>query len=379
MSLTILANEPLTESSTLYSRTFIDDITPNTEGHTFTTSAVGGFDTAGFTIKGTRDELQDWFDDGLMRRIEYINPEGIQAWEGYVHRMRYAVGTLVKTKTVDSLYNRIYMRYAPLDFSVFPPIAGTPQDLIFDDIASQQDFGIKSAILSGGERAADTAYNWGRTVLKEKKDIQIGETVNTASSDVLSIEVECRGYWHTLKWLPYISAAATGYIQSHEVIREVLEFFNSVNQGWLPQDFGWLDYNFAKSRRGYDSLQSCQEVIKNIIDEGGLGGERWIGGFYQDRNFLYKAAEDVLGLYSEYFDLYRSLDDPAQMIFDSVMGTEIKYWDMVPDRILRTVDDLSDDMYIEQITYREPYSLNLVGGDDQRLSVFLKQKGLPSI
>jgi len=67
------------------------------------------------------------------------------------------------------------------------------------------------------------------------------------------------------------------------------------------------------------------------------------------------------------------------MIFDSVMGTEIKYWDMVPDRILRTVDDLSDDMYIEQITYREPYSLNLVGGDDQRLSVFLKQKGLPSI
>ncbi len=67
------------------------------------------------------------------------------------------------------------------------------------------------------------------------------------------------------------------------------------------------------------------------------------------------------------------------MIFDSALGAEVKPWDMIPDRILRTIDDLSDDMYIEQITYRAPYSLNLVGGDDQRLSIFLKQKGLPSI
>ena len=79
-------------------------------------------------------------------------------------------------------------------------------------------------------------------------------------------------------------------------------------------------------------------LIKNIIDAGGLGGERWVGGFYQNRMFQYKEAEDFLGLYSDHFNLYRSLDDPAQMIFDSALGTEIKPWDMVPDRILKTVD-----------------------------------------
>lgn len=36
-------------------------------------------------------------------------------------------------------------------------------------------------------------------------------------------------------------------------------------------------------------------------------------------------------------------------------------------------------MYIEQITYTEPYGLSLVGGDDQRLAVFLAQRGLPGI
>ncbi len=311
-TISILAHEPLTENSVLYSRDFIEDITENQEGYTHTISAVGGFDTANFTLKGTKGFLDDWFDDGLARRIEVINPEGIQIWEGYIGRMRYVVGTLVKTKTIDNLYNRIVMHYAPLDFSVFPPIAGSPINLTFDDIASQQDFGVKALVLSGGERVTNTVFDWSRTVLKDRKDIQIGETVNTASSDSLSIEVECRGYWHTLKWLPYINST-TGSIQANQKIEEILRFFNDINQGWLPLDFGWLDYNFRKERRSSDSLQPCEEVIRNIINEGGLGGERWVGGFYQDRNFLYKQAEDILGLYSEHFNLYRSLDMDSAM------------------------------------------------------------------
>jgi len=377
MPLTIIAYEPLSEQG-LYARGFIQDITPNIEGYNHIISAVGGFDTAGFTLKGTRDELDDWFDDGLMRRVAVHNPEGIQVWEGYVSRMRYVVGTLVKTKTIDNLYNRIVMRYAPLDFSVFPPIAGAPVTHTFNDVASQQDFGVKALVISAGERTDSTAYDWARTVLKDRKDIQIGENVNTAGQDALSIEIECRGYWHTLKWLPYENSK-TGTIQAHQVVEEIIRDFNDTNQGWFPMDFGWLEYNFRKERRSSDSLQSHFEVLKNIIDEGGSGGERWVGGFYQDRRFQYKAAEDIGGLYTEHFDLYRALDDPAQMIFDSALGTEVKPWDMVPDRILKTVDDLSDDMYIEQVTFRAPYSLTLVGGDDQRLNVFLKQRGLPSI
>lgn len=36
-------------------------------------------------------------------------------------------------------------------------------------------------------------------------------------------------------------------------------------------------------------------------------------------------------------------------------------------------------MYIEQVKFTEPYGLQLIGGDDQRLSIFLKQRGLPGI
>lgn len=377
MSLTLIAYEPLSEQG-LYAREFVEDITANHEQYTHTISAVGGFDSATFTLKGDKDYLDDWFDDGLMRRVVLYNPEGIMVWEGFVSRMRYVVGTLTKTKTVDNMFNRIYVRFAPLDTSVSPPVPGEPQTWTFDDATSQARYGIKALVISGGERAATTVYEWGRTILKNRKDVQIGETINTSGQDSLSMEIECKGYWHTLKWLPYIDTH-TGKIQAHQVIEEVLRYFNSQNQGWFPMDFSWLDYNFRTARRGADSLQSCYEVINNIILEGGLGGERWVGGFYQNRMFTYKAAEDVAGLYSADFDLYRALSDTAQFIYDSATATEVKPWDMIPDRILRTVDDLSDDMYVEQATFREPYQLQLVGGDDERLSIFLKQRGLPGL
>ncbi|MGH7273417.1 MAG: hypothetical protein ACREIQ_03010, partial [Nitrospiria bacterium] len=122
-------------------------------------------------------------------------------------------------------------------------------------------------------------------------------------------------------------------------------------------------------------------VIVGVIQEGGQGGERWVGGFYQDRQFIYKPAEDVAGLYGVEFQLYQALSDPGQFIFDAATGTEVKPWDMLPDMILHTTDSNvggeKDLMYIEQITFNEPYGLQLVGEDDQRLNVFLAQRGLP--
>lgn len=380
--LTLMAYESLVESQGLYSRQFVDDITANHESYTHTINAVGGFDSASFTLKGTRDYLDDWYDDGLLRRICLINPEGIVVWEGFVNRLAYNISSHTKTKTIDNMYNRVYMRYSPLDISVFPPIAGEPITAIFDDPASQLKYGIKAASISGGERVDSTVYDWARTVLKNQQEIKGGDTVNTQSGDVLTMSVECKGYYHALKWLPYISYL-TGYVQAHQVIQEILNYYNLINQGWISQDFGWLFYNFRTARRGNDDLTSCWDVIANIIKEGGKGGERWVGGLYQNRQMVYKPAEDIGGLYGEEFELIRALNDPGQMIYDAATGTEVKPWDMVPDKILHTTDlnigGEKDLMYIEQVTFTEPYGLALVGDDDQRLSVYLTQRGLPSI
>lgn len=376
--LSLKAYEPLSEQG-LYSREFVEDLTSNHEGGQFVISAVGGFDASSFTIKGTEGELDDWYEDGLMRRITWENPEAIQVWEGYVHSIEYQTGKQRKSKSIENYLNRIYMNYSPLITSVSPPIEQPPVLLIVDDLEGQIKYGVKSSVISGGGRADDTAYDWARTVLKNQKKVPVGRTVSTQGGGPPSIQIEAKGYYHTLKWLPYIKTA-TGKIQAHQVIQEVLQYFHAINP-WLSLDFGWMDYNSRRARRGHDELLSCWDVIENIIREGGQGGERWVGGFYQDRQFIYKPAEDIQGLYSQGFELYQALGDPGQFIYDSALGSEVKPWDMTPDQVLHTVDSNvggeRDLMYIEQTTFTEPYGLDLVGEDDQRLKVFLAQRGLP--
>lgn len=378
MGLSLKAYEPLQTTGTLYGQ-FVEDLTHNHEGGNFVINAVGGFDSSSFTIKDTQGNLDDWYEDGLMRRITWENPEGIQVWEGYVHSIEYQTGKQRKSKSIENYLNRVYMDYAPLDTSVSPPLELSPVILLVNDLAGQAKYGIKSRVISGGGRADDTAYDWARTVLKNQSKVPVGRTVSTQSGGSASISIEAKGYYHTLKWLPYIKVA-TGKIQAHQVIQEILSYFHAINP-WLSLDFGWMDYNFRRARRGYDELLSCWDVIENIIREGGSGGERWVGGFYQNRQFVYKPAEDILGMYSQSFELYQALGDPGQFIYDSALGSEVKPWDMTPDQVLHTVDSNvggeRDLMYIEQTTFSEPYGLDLVGEDDQRLKVFLAQRGLP--
>lgn len=379
--LSIIAYEPIVESQGLYARDFIDDITKNHENGMFSISAVGGFDQSTFVIKGTREYLDDWYNDGLFRRIAWYNPEAVQIWEGYVHRMRYAFGDTQKTKTVDGYYNRVYLRYAPLDTSVSPPVAGAPVNIVVNNVDEQLKYGVKAASISGGERADQTAYDWSATVLKERSEIPEGESVNTMAADQAMIEIEARGYYQAMKWLPYINSK-TGTLQAQQVIQEIIQYFDSINPGWISQDFGWMDYNFRRATRGHDALLSCWDVIANIIREGGSGGERWVGGLYQNRKMIYKPAEDIAGLYAQEYQYYRAIADPFKAIYDVALGSEVKPWDVLPDRILHTVDTSlgqKDLMYIEQMTFREPYGVQLVGNDDERLEVFFAQRGLPAL
>lgn len=379
-NLSLIAYEPLSEQG-LYARDFVDDVSPNHERGQFSIAAVGGYDRSSFVLKGTRDYLDDWFDDGIMRRVAWYNPEAVLIWEGFVNRMRYSFSDTQKTKTMDGYYNRVYLKYTPLDFSVFPPIPQPPVTLIVDDAAEQARLGVKSAVVSGGERVDATAFDWARTVLRERSEVPEGESVNTQQEEGASIEVECLGYYHALKWLPYIKSAS-GTIQANQVVQEVLEYYHTVNP-WVGTDFRNVDWNFRTASRGYDGLLSCWDVIVNLIKEGGSGGERWVGGLYGNRRMTYKQSEAPDGLYGDQFQLWRAIEDPDKAIYEVGTNVEVKPWDVLPDRALHTVDintgGTKDLTYIEQMTFREPYSVQLVGGDDERLSVYLAQRGLPQL
>jgi hypothetical protein len=287
-------------------------------------------------LKGDRAYLDSWFDDGLMRRVVYHNPEGVPVWEGFVEKMKYSVGTIQKTKSMNGMYNRVYMRFSPLDTSAIPVTAGIPITLPYDDVDSQAKWGVKATVINGGELTHAEAYAWSQVVLRTAGEPQLGEQVNTQESGPPNIAITLKGYFEVLNWLPYLSASL-GDLPAQQVIAEVLQYYNTINPGWISTSQDWMDWNHRPERRVAGEYNTCWKVITNIIQRGGVSGERWIGGFYQSRTFLYKPAEDFKELYGDYLFYTRRLSDPAQRIYDE-NGVEIRPWDVVPDRILMTVD-----------------------------------------
>jgi hypothetical protein len=336
MKPTLIAYEPLQHSGLLYAREFVDDLTAKHQNYTHTIGAVGGFEQASFVLKGDRAYLDAWFDDGLMRRVVFYNPEGAPVWEGFVEQMKYSVGTIQKTKGMKGMYNRVYMRFSPLNTATGPPIAGIPITLPYDDADSQSKWGIKSTVVNGGELTHAEAYAWAQVILRTASEPQLGETVNTQESGSPNIVVTLKGYFEVLNWVPYLSVSL-GELPAHQVVTEVLQYFNVFNSGWVSTASDWMDWNHRPERRVADEYHTCWKVITNIIKRGGYSGERWVGGFYQDRTFIYKPAEDFKTLYGEYLFYARRLNDPAQRIYDE-NGVEVRPWDVVPDRILMTVD-----------------------------------------
>lgn len=373
---TIQAYQPLTEQG-LYAENFQEDLTLNHEGWTHTISAVGGFDTAKFKLKGDLNYLQDWFEDGLMRRVVFYDSESVQTWEGFVSRLDFSYGSAKKTRAIDNVQNRVYLYYTPVIYIGGNPIETIPIHLTLDDAPSQDKYGIKAAVVNAGARTDEEAVDWAKTVLKFNANPQRGSSpISILGGSEPYIDITLLGYYHTLKWIPYFNSNYTP-IRAHQVIIEVLQYFNTINPGWIDQSFTWMDFNTRLQQRGYNSLKSCWDVIEEVINNGGPAGTRWVGGLYQDRRFIYKQAEDFDGLYGEYSELIRSITGRDLLIYDGDTGAEVKFWNVYPDRLLRTVDDFGDNTeYIEQVTYSEPYNLQITGGDDQRLKIYLAQKGL---
>ncbi len=246
------------------------------------------------------------------------------------------MGTIQKSKSVKSLYNRVYMRFSPLETTTAPVTAGVPITLVYDDLASQATWGVKATVVNGGELTHAEAYSWAQVVLRTAAEPQLGEQVNTQESGPPNIEIALKGYFEVLNWVPYVSYSL-GSLPAQQVVGEVLNYFNAINPGWVSTSTGWMDWNHRPERRVAGEYNTCWKVITNIIQRGGGSGERWVGGFYQDRQFVYKRAEDYQSLYGEYLFYTRRLADPAQRIYDE-NGTEVRPWDVVPDRILMTVD-----------------------------------------
>jgi hypothetical protein len=155
------------------------------------------------------------------------------------------------------------------------------------------------------------------------------------------------------------------------------------NLAWLAYDTDNVDPNTVQVHHYEDGFNLAWAIIKDIVARGGTTNERWIFGIYNDLEAHYEAAPTDV-------EYVQRLSDPKVRI-ETTSGGEVYPWNVKPGKWLEFPDfligktqpaELREDarmLFIEGITYRAPYTLEIRGGDVDRLSQLLGQLGLTGI
>lgn len=359
-----------------------DDVTAITSNYSHVHTATSGFHSAQFTVGAPVERCLDFFKTGLLRRVVVESNEGMVLWEGYVHRMTFAYGRTVLTKTLDQFTNRVYIRYNP---KITSELTGQPTVLYVQDDDSIEDWGHWERVINGGERWTDDVFYWADTIIqntsKRRGDINPTQQDNPASNIGPSVTFQCFGPIHLLKSVVY-QTSMTQFRTYDELITDVMTLFNQVNLGFLSTDYSRIEANGARTKEQFNDMPTCHEVITGFARRGSPEGFRYVAGIYQDGVLRYERANTdyTYTLYGDSERYVTNITDPSQRIRLEFIGSEVRPWEILPNRLMTYTGhhNVPADLYIEEVQFTAPNLYQLVGGDNRRLGVLLAQAGLPN-
>ena len=167
-------------------------------------TATIGFDTARFTLRDEKYVLEDLFSHALGRRVVRYSSDGNSViWEGYVDELTLNVPGLSKRISLREMYNRVAIRYIPIDVSANPPTeSAETSTAVVNNTASQSMYGIKETTFTPPHDKKLTtthANQQANTILAQYRQPGRSDDVRSGANEV-GLIVNCSGYMHTLAW-----------------------------------------------------------------------------------------------------------------------------------------------------------------------------------
>ena len=364
---------------------YLGDLTHKLENYEHTIQFDGGFWSASMQFQATQTDVDDWLESGLGRHIVARSRAGQTIWEGFVNRVEIGFGGLSITfGPLLEIVNRVQAIYTPYD------PAGVLSGLRLatawaEDSTSINSYGIYSETISAGEVTEEQAeLHRDRRLQSLSRPAKAKDWINSGGS-TLNVRIDCLGYVHRLGVYSYANAD-TGLVNVSDKIASILAY--EPNSMFIltpdPQlidatDFAGVDANTLQVAI-YTDETTAWEAIKPLVEVGDTNGNRWAFGIYEDREPVYRQAETELAY-------LQRLRDPKQRI-TLTNGVEVNPWDVRPGKWIQfsdllvglsTVEDIAADpraTFIESVSYRAPWSIQLSGQKDRRLDQRLGRFGL---
>lgn len=332
-------------------------------------TAVGGYDTASCEIAVTPHQAETLIEQYIGCAVNvYARNPGAPIWEGFISRMIWEYGNTVFTISLDEMVNRARSNYhAKVSGAMSTTSPG-------DNLTSQAIYGIKEAVIDSYTTSLSIANagahrNALRDALVSIASFPLISTSLKPNSGPPKFTIEMQGWWHTLEWEIW-SSAATALATPLSLVTSVLgalsngsTFFNASSLSEVVNHTAWqYNLNSINGMTAWQYLQSIQEPGDGITPwVMGIGP----GATAADRKFYFRAQNRTV----EYTSSIRR--DAGRI--RNVGLAHIDPWDVRPDRMVWYSDILpgwnlpgSDPRksYIEVVNYDAESQQVTLQGDD---------------
>ena len=345
--------------------------------------ALGGYSDASFSLVLNKVDLEWWIQEGLGVHVVTKNPAGVTVWEGFVNELAINLGHFsMNLGPLTSTGNQVTAIYTMEDTTTTPPTTGVRmRTSVRNYLLAQQRYGIFPKVITvGGATTVESGYIrsqwlWERAWPDTTKKVGMGQ----GEGNVL-LTFKCSGYYAMLNY-PYNNLVPpVGTVALSTKIGSILTaapnaLFSTANASIAACALPVPVYE------GDDQLG--WSIIKDLVVQGDGGFVRYICGVYAGRNIVYIPTSEEIFYFSRLTDTLQQVTDLA--------GSPIAPWDVLPGKWLLFPDLLpgmdtptgsgafwSDPraMFIEEISYTAPYSIQLTGGKSDHLTQRLAQLGL---
>ncbi len=357
----------------------LGDITDSITGWSHTSGAVGGYLTATASINESRAVIDEWLETGLGRWITLYDEGANICWRGFVDQINANIGGLqIQRGPLTGIANRVHMVYSTVDTSTTPPTMGVRATTAqTNDTTSQAKYGIWQKVLSTGGSTAADATQLQAMYLQEYAQPSTTKTLSPGGGG-LNMSLQLKGAWY---WMGYLATyTTTGTVNLSARLQATLALDPNA---LFSTDYSQITANTYQVPAYQTDDKTAQKYISELLNPGDAAFNRYTAGFYNSEVMYYQPVPTVI-------EYQYSLSDPAQEI-TIPSGTTVTPWAVLPAKWLTIPDlmvgrvpdtDLRDDprnLFIEQVTYTAPYSVQINGSKVGTLAQVLAQKGLSGL
>lgn len=337
-----------------------------------------GFDTCSFDLKGSIEELEDFFYNGLTRRVTRYSDDGnFTCWDGHIVEMTLTQPGSQDTINLREMFNRINVRYIPIDTAANPPTeSAETSTTAVNDTVSQGKYGVKQIVVRPAHvdrMTAAAAAQHGSVLLQQYKEPRRKGQITTASAEP-NLNIQCEGYMHTLGWVVYNQTGSSGQ-SANEVVIDAILASSPAGQYIASRDT--TATTGRSSQNYYNRDDTALDIIQQIAARGDSADNRWLCAMYENRKVVFSQAYDIN---DNVVDYVRRAGDNRLEIRD-LSGRIIKPWELRPNKWIKTMDIYGwkptpqthpedyQSKYIESVSWSEPDGLSIEGSPGDNLQV----------